>query len=63
MITLNCKWCNDKMSSIEFDLDDVVTCSNCWDLDFANVIARVSNRDLDFDRMQSRMADAEMGDL
>jgi hypothetical protein len=51
------------MSSIEFDLDDVVTCSNCWDLDFANVMARVSNRDLDFDRMQSRMADAEMGDL
>jgi hypothetical protein len=24
---------------------------------------RVDSRDLDFDRMQSRMADAEMGDL
>ena len=37
MITLNCQLCNDEMSSIEFDLDDVVTCSNCWDSNFSNV--------------------------
>jgi phage FluMu protein Com len=31
MITLNCKLCNDKMSSIYFEADDVITCPKCWE--------------------------------
>jgi hypothetical protein len=31
MITLNCKLCNDKMSSIYFEVDDVITCPKCWE--------------------------------
>ena len=31
MITLNCKLCNEKMSSEVFSIDDVITCPNCWE--------------------------------
>jgi hypothetical protein len=31
MITLNCKVCENSVSSVEFEIDDVIICSNCWD--------------------------------
>jgi hypothetical protein len=31
MITLNCRLCNEKISSEFFDEQDIITCSNCWE--------------------------------
>jgi hypothetical protein len=31
MITLNCRLCNEKVSSKFFDEQDIITCSNCWE--------------------------------
>jgi hypothetical protein len=31
MITLNCKNCEQSVSSVEFEIDDVIVCVNCWD--------------------------------
>jgi hypothetical protein len=31
MITLNCRLCDEKVSSEFFDEEDIVTCSNCWE--------------------------------
>ena len=31
MITLNCRLCDNAISSEYFDNDDVITCSNCWE--------------------------------
>ena len=30
MITLLCRLCDTKMSSKNFDIDDVITCPSCW---------------------------------
>lgn len=30
MITLNCKNCETSVSSVEFEIDDVITCKECW---------------------------------
>lgn len=32
MITLNCKICDEPMSSEHFEIDDVITCPECWDV-------------------------------
>ena len=31
MITLNCRLCDNEMSSDLFDEQDIITCSNCWE--------------------------------
>ena len=30
-ITLNCRLCDEKVSSDLFDEQDIITCSNCWE--------------------------------
>ena len=30
MITLLCRICDNEMSSIYFEADDVITCPDCW---------------------------------
>lgn len=31
MITLNCRLCDSQVSSVMFDEQDIITCSNCWE--------------------------------
>jgi hypothetical protein len=30
MIKLNCQFCDCEISSVEFSLDDLITCESCW---------------------------------
>jgi hypothetical protein len=33
MIKLNCQICDEQITSDSFDVDDVITCPECWDVD------------------------------
>ena len=50
-------------SQILRDCDPIAYNEALLDFEDSIIQDRVLSRDLDFDRMQSRMADAEMGDL